>query len=1069
MKFQEILKMKYTPRTLKYGPRIMYAISNAVIFTTSLKEFYLTIQKELGKAFDTSNLFICSYNREDDTLTLPYLVDEKNNVDVTARLSASKTLTGYMIHEDRPMLIQEDQINQLIDSGRIEMIGSPSKIWMGIPLKILDKTVGALVVQSYKDASAYSKRDLELLSFISNQVSMSIETKRIQEEARLEKAYFKQLFEESPECMILVSGSGRIQRVNREFEQIFGYKRGEVLNKHVDDLIVPEEYRAESRLCGMRIKKGLNITKETVRRKKDGSLIDVSVMAAPIRTEGQEPTIFSLYRDISQQKQAEHNLRESEEKLRNILNSSPNSITISDLRGYITEFNPAALEIFECDDPSQLRGKHGNEFVVPEMKEIGKKILLKVMRRGQVKNLEVEIHTLKGKHRYLDLSASLIRDDEGNPIGVVTINQDITQKKLAEQALQEHQQLFKQITSSAKDGIVVLDSEGHVIFWNQSAEQIFGYEAGDILGADFLHMVLPDGKIDREKEGTHTRLTGLPGSPGSTMELKVKHRDGHEFPVELSLSAMEVNERNHSVGIIRDITLRKNFERELKHSRVEAENANRAKSEFLANMSHEIRTPMNAILGFSEILEDSIGSDPAYGEYISGIRNSGKGLLSLINDILDLSKIEAGGMDMNHEPVNPYQLVEEIRQIFSLKTREKNLTFDILVDPSLPNCLVFDEVRVRQVMLNLIGNAVKFTSRGGITVKVFSVDQDEEASHVNVTIEVSDTGIGIPEEQQRAIFEPFRQQDGQSTRKYGGTGLGLSITQRLISMMGGSIRLHSKPGNGSTFTIYLPGVKVASLEECNSDPGDSHTGVNFRDARILVVEDIATNRKVIKGFLDHHGITIAEAEDGKIALEKVGEFKPQLILMDIQMPNMDGIEASERLRSSDEFNTIPIVALTASVMQKDKEKLNNLCSGYLRKPVSKLDLINELKKHLPHEEIKMGEEQESPGETERVHPRAPENSLGLFVERLTGHNHIPAEFRPLFIKGILPVYEDLNRNRSNRKIRNFAVRLIETGERLDLVELQAYGIHLKSMLESFNIRKIGTMLEEFGILKKAIV
>ncbi len=498
---------------------------------------------------------------------------------------------------------------------------------------------------------------------------------------------------------------------------------------------------------------------------------------------------------------------------------------------------------------------------------------------------------------------------------------------------------------------------------------------------------------------------------------------------------------------------------ELEKSKLKAESANRAKSEFLANMSHEIRTPMNAILGFSEILEEQLRDDPQKHGYIKGIRNSGKGLLGLINDILDLSKIEAGKMDINFEPINPSAIIEEIRQIFLAKTSEKKLDFHIHVDSSLPESLLFDETRMRQVLFNLIGNAVKFTSEGGVTINVKSEDSNEEQSHVDIVMEVIDTGIGIPEKELKLIFEPFRQKEGQSTRKYGGTGLGLSITQRLVGIMGGAMEVSSTPGKGSTFTVFLPGIQVAALSEITSGTEVSHGKISFQNPKILLVEDIESNRQVISGYLNSQNINIVVAENGSIGVDKAREENPDLILMDMHMPVMDGYEATRLIKTDAKLKHIPVVALTASIMKSDEAKIIDLCDGYLRKPVTKSQLISELKKHLPHTEEKQ-ELKGSEGQSEYF--------FKDLIKRLSEDGVFAIEVSGAFTAEIIPAFNDLLKNRSNKRIRSFAKMIAETGRNLNMEMIEAYGNELLAQVGAFNIKRIISMLDEFEELSDLI-
>ena len=302
-------------------------------------------------------------------------------------------------------------------------------------------------------------------------------------------------------------------------------------------------------------------------------------------------------------------------------------------------------------------------------------------------------------------------------------------------------------------------------------------------------------------------------------------------------------------------------------------------------MSHEIRTPMNAILGFSELLKIYITNDRA-NEYLDGIISSGKNLIGIINDILDLSKIEAGKFEINYETVNPYNICNDIKQIFSLKAIEKGLSFDIIIDPILPEWLILDELRLRQILFNLVGNAVKFTNKGSITLNICAENKVIDESVIELIIKIKDTGIGISHEYQERIFEAFSQQEGQDSRKFGGTGLGLTITKRLLEIMNGR----------------LSAIELAKKE------------------------------------------------------------KPDLILMDIMMPELNGFEATKIIKETPETSKIPIIALTASVVKEKIAYIRTICDGYLRKPVSKLDLIEEISKYIPHKKSEQGKDREADSE-----------------------------------------------------------------------------------------------------------
>ncbi len=379
-----------------------------------------------------------------------------------------------------------------------------------------------------------------------------------------------------------------------------------------------------------------------------------------------------------------------------------------------------------------------------------------------------------------------------------------------------------------------------------------------------------------------------------------------------------------------------------------AEAANRAKSEFLANMSHEIRTPMNSILGFSEVMLNTC-SDSKQKYYLNIILHSGKTLLSIINDILDLSKIEAGRMDISLEPTDLRIILSEIKQLFKQSIIKKELDFIVEFDESFPQSIQIDEVRLRQILLNLIGNSIKFTHKGfvKICVNVLNNNNDE----IDFKIEVIDSGIGISKEFQNQIFDSFSQQSGQDSRKYGGTGLGLSITKRLCELMNGEIELVSSPDSGSIFTLTFKNISH-SFDIVSSEDVVlwADNNINFQGSKVLIVDDVAYNRSLILTYLESYNLKLYVAENGEIAIDMAKEYLPDLILMDIRMPGMNGYEATTIIKQSRLTSAIPIVALTASTMKSEIEKLNQVFDGFLRKPITQNTLLKEIVKYLPYQQ-----------------------------------------------------------------------------------------------------------------------
>ncbi len=550
---------------------------------------------------------------------------------------------------------------------------------------------------------------------------------------------------------------------------------------------------------------------------------------------------------------------------------------------------------------------------------------------------------------------------------------------------------------------------------------------------------------DRNKPSIPEKLFDEDGKPSVIKKWEFYDEKNSKYYSVTEKAINWFNNKFARLQVAFDITERKKAEDNAVKSMIDAESANKAKSEFIANMSHEIRTPLNAVLGFSELLKEQLKGNDLYSHYIEGIQTSGKNLLNLINDVLDISKIEAGKMEINFEPVNPYNIISDIEKIFSLKIKEKNLSFDIFVDEKLPKCILIDETRIRQVLFNLIGNAVKFTMKGGIKVSAFIEEKDRAGSKIDITFTVEDTGIGIPKDQQKLIFEKFIQREGQSTRKYGGTGLGLSITKRLVELMNGEISVESEVGKGSKFIVKFKDVSVSSIlseEYLKADTEEEINNLVFEKPTILIVEDIESNRTLLKDYLTPYGIKILEAENGEEALMITEQYKPDLILMDIQMPIMDGYETAKILREREETADIKIIAITAYSLKEEISKIRVNFDGFLRKPVSRSSLINEIKKFLPYKILKE--------ETETI-----KEDNFLTLKNLNISEEVFSEMQ----SELTPLITNLKEGIVIEDVYTLSDKLQQIGEKNDLNTLIVFAENLRKNAQSFKIELIETTIE----------
>lgn len=507
------------------------------------------------------------------------------------------------------------------------------------------------------------------------------------------------------------------------------------------------------------------------------------------------------------------------------------------------------------------------------------------------------------------------------------------------------------------DAVVVIDENLQIINWNNIAEQIFGWSALEVIGNNLNETILFNEYNNKDQLSIYfDEESKKEPNKNKLLELTVINKESKKIEVSMGISKTSYQNNNIFIAYFRDITERKRAEEFLKKSKESAEVASKSKTDFLANMSHEIRTPMNAIIGFSELLFNSI-KDEKQKSQVNTIRLAAKNLLTIINDILDLSKIESGKMELQLEKTNLSKLVKEIEIILIQSAVDKGLVIHTKTESISNFLLLIDSLRLKQILINLVGNAIKFTSKGQVKVTIEEINNYNNEK-IDLFISVEDTGIGIPLNQLDLIFEQFSQKKGQDVKSYGGTGLGLAISKKLVELMGGELIVASTLDVGSTFSFYLPNIEIVEIiDHLNVVDEVTFNDIKFKKAKILIADDLITNRDLIKDILSNSPFEFYETDNGQDAIEIATSLLPDLIILDLRMPIMNGFEATKILKNNDKTKQIPIIAVTASAfMVLNKNNEVNIFDDYITKPIDINHFIEVLKKYLKEENLEMSKE-----------------------------------------------------------------------------------------------------------------
>ena len=881
-----------------------------------------------------------------------------NGEENTSKIEVHKPDLGYRAYSSIPQWFQtlsggmpiRGRTRDLLSPAResLEALGVLS--FLIVPIFTTERFWGFIGFEDRMLERAWSWGEASILMTMASAIGGFIGRFEAEIALRESEEKYRELVETSSSVIIRVDTSGAIRFINKFGLHFFGYNEEDILGGKVSETIFPPggegcnldeiigHIRKHPEECSSHIA-------ENVR--SNGELVWIAWTHRLVQNErGEVVEVLCIGNDITENKRSSEelklaaaNLRETRDYLEHLLSHANAPIIVWDPNFCITRFNHA-FERLTGRPAEEVLGRSLGILFPDESRAESFAYIYRTLSGESWDAVEIPILHQSREVRTVLWNSANIYDEAGKRvIATIAQGQDITERKAAEERVAFQASLLDQV----RDAVIAADLDGRIIYWNRFAESLYQWKAEEALGQTIKEIIMPE-----ELKSTLKDLVNDILARGYwECEYPAKRKDGSLFPASYGFSAICDN-RGRQMGIISvstDLTERKKVEQDLREAKERAESATKAKSEFLANMSHEIRTPMNAVIGFTGLLLNT-SIDSIQRDYIETIRSSGDSLLKVISDILDFSKIEGGMMELENECFDLIECLESSLSMVAPAASRKGLTLFYEVEPQVPRYLMGDLTRLRQILVNLLGNAAKFTEKGFVRVDVSALPVED--GH-EIQFRVRDSGIGISQDRMSRLFQSFSQVDASTTRKYGGTGLGLAICKHLAELMGGGIWAESIPGEGSSFyfTIQAEASKQPYIKLHKDPPAellDLSDQQSQKILRILLAEDNAINQKVAVRMLERLGYRADVAADGEEVLAALKKRPYDVVLMDVQMPEMDGLEATRRIRRTPCHQPY-IIAMTAHAMKGDREEcLEAGMDDYVSKPVR----IEELKAALDH-------------------------------------------------------------------------------------------------------------------------
>ena len=655
-------------------------------------------------------------------------------------------------------------------------------------------------------------------------------------------------------------------------------------------------------------------------------------------------TFIDLKIETARRRRIQQSLTQQNNNYQDLFMNIYDALIITDAKGYILNVNKAGIEQFKINR-FEVGKFHFLDFVHPDDKELASQYADQRQREGYFSKLQLRVVTMDGEERLVQINSSAVYDGR-QYIGSRDLIRDITEEKKAERQIAENEDKFRQVINTSLDAVVIIDSKSIVVEWNENAQSILGYSKIEAMGQTLSDLIIPHKFREAHKRGMkHFMRTGEGPVLNKRIEITALHKTGKVFPIELSIAHFKLDGEDYFSAFLRDITERKNTENALIKAKQQADQARLAEQQFLANMSHEIRTPMNAVIGMSDLLRDT-PLDSEQIDYVNSLNFSAQSLMGIINNILDLSKIEAGKMMLERRRFDLKLLLNSLVNTFHFKLKDRNVDLTMHYDSNISEHLIGDSNKLNQILMNLLSNAIKFTEEGFIKLTINLLEEESERLVLEFIVE--DSGIGISPEKLDVIFESFKQADEKVARKFGGTGLGLSIVKQMVQLQGGRLNVESTISEGSKFSVQLPYDKykgsIAEVGQYNFEETNTSDQLK-RNLQVLIVEDNPMNQKLISRNMEKWGIYYKITQNGFYGVLESYKRVYDIIFMDVQMPEMDGFDATKwiRLDPQNPNQRSPIIALTAAALQEHKNKAKTFgMNDFLSKPFSRQQLLNVL-------------------------------------------------------------------------------------------------------------------------------